>query len=203
MRKFILPFIAVICLISFSQQSKAQDSAKVDPSLQGQYQLMLSKSRTLDGYKLVNPNRLSSFWKNVRDTLTSERKELYKARTNITEQQKSITDLKTLIEGKENALNTSNAKLDEITFLGIAFSKSSYNTIVWTMIIVLGLALAIIIIRSAKLSHEAKYRRNLYDEISAEYQNYKVKTNDKEKKLARELQDERNKFEEYRSTGRF
>ena len=202
MKKFILPFIAVMCFALLSIDTYAQDSTKVDPSLTGQYKLMLSKSRTFDGYKLVNPNRLSTFWRNVRDTLTSERKELYNARAKITEQQKSITDLKDLIEGKDSALTSSNAKLNEISFLGISFSKGSYNTIVWTLIIVLALALTILVFRSRKFLHDARYRSNLYNEISAEYQNYKMKANDKEKKLARELQDERNKFEEYKSTGR-
>jgi len=202
MKKFILPFIAVMCFTLLSQNTYAQDSTKVDPSLQGQYQLMLSKSRSADGNKLINAGRLATFWRNVKDTLNSERKELYNARTKITEQQKSIIDLKELIDGKESALTTSNTKLNEITFLGISFSKSNYNTIVWTLIIALSLALAFIVIRSTKLNHEAKYRSNLYNEISSEFQNYKMKTNDKEKKLARELQDERNKFEEYRSTGR-
>ena len=47
----------------------------------------------------------------------------------------------------------------------------------------------------------AKYRTELYDEISNEYQSYKSRTNEKEKKLARELQDERNKLEEYKTRG--
>lgn len=202
MRKLILPVIAMLCFAMVAQNTLAQDTTKVDPSLKGQYQLMISKSRVIDGYKLINPGRLSTFYKNLRDTLNTERKELSAARVKINEQQKSIADLQAQMEGKESSLATSNAKLNEITFLGISFTKSKYNTIVWTLIVILGIALAILIIRSAKLLHEAKYRSTLYDEVAAEYQNYKVKANDKEKKLARELQDERNKFEEYRSTGR-
>ena len=203
MRNFILPFIAVLCFMLTSQSLQAQDSTKVDPTLSGQYKLMLSKSKNFNGSKLVNPIRLAGFWRSVRDTLNSERKELYNSRAKINAQQKTIVDLQQSIDTKDNALNTSNAKLDEITFMGISFSKSSYNSIVWTIIIILGLTLAILIIRSRKLLYEAKYRSGLYNEVSEEYQKYKVKTNEKEKKLARELQDERNKFEEYRSTGRY
>jgi hypothetical protein len=202
MKKLVLQTMALLCFAFMVNTSMAQDTAKADPSLKGQYQLMLSKSRTLDGYKLVNPTRLASFWKNVRDTITTERKDLIAARSKINEQQKSITDLQAQIQGKETALTTSNARLDEITFLGMSFSKGTYNTIVWTLIIIMALALAILIFRAIKLAHEAKYRSDLYNEIAGEYQNYKVKSNDKEKKLARELQDERNKFEEFRSTGR-
>jgi hypothetical protein len=202
MRKVIFPILSAL-ILSFSAQGQAtQDTTRTDPSLKGQYQLMLSKSRTLDGYKLINPNRLASFWQNVRDTLTTDRKQLNSATRKINEQEKSINDLKTQISGKESSLASTNAKVNEINFLGISFTKSTYNTIVWSLIIILGGALAFVILRSAKHIHEARYRSTLYEEISQEYQSYKTKANDKEKKLARELQDERNKLEELRSHGK-
>jgi septal ring factor EnvC (AmiA/AmiB activator) len=202
MKRCILSLFAAICLLLITQNTFAQDTTKTDPSLSGQYQFMLSKSKTLYGAKLINPARLSGLWKNVKDTINTERKQLIASKAKINEQQKAITDLKAQIEGKESSLASSNAKQNEISFLGIPFTKSTYNTIVWTLIIVLALALAFVVIRSAKHIHEAKYRSTLYQEIADEYQAYKVKANDKEKKLARELQDERNKFEDYRSRER-
>ena len=205
MRKFIHLLTAVLFFAlntnHAAAQQAAKDSVNADPSLRGQYQSILSKSKNLNGFKVVNPVRLSSFWKSVNDTLRNERRQLPALKNQIAEQQKAIADLKVQLSGKENALNSSNQKLDEITFMGIPFSKGSYNTMVWTIILLLALALIIIIVRSAKLLHEAKYRSSLYEEISAEYQSYKVKANEKEKKLARELQDERNKLDEYKSRG--
>jgi septal ring factor EnvC (AmiA/AmiB activator) len=206
MRKFIHLLTAVLFFAlntnHAAAQQTAKDSVNADPSLRGQYQSILSKSKNLNGFKVVNPTRLSSFWKSVNDTLRTERRQLPALKKQIAEEQKTIANLKAQLSEKEGALNSSNQKLDEITFLGISFSKGSYNTMVWTIILVLALALIIIIIRSAKLLHEAKYRSSLYEEISAEYQSYKVKANEKEKKLARELQDERNKLEEIKSRGR-
>lgn len=205
MRKFIHLFIAVLFFALNTNPAAAQQSAKdslsADPSLRGQYQSILSKSKNLNGFKVVNPARLNTFWKNVNDSLRTERRQLPALRKQIAEEQKTIADLKAQLSGKESALNSSNQRLDEISFMGISFSKGTYNTMVWTIILVLTLALIIIILRSAKLLHEAKYRSSLYEEISAEYQSYKVKANEKEKKLARELQDERNKLDEYKSRG--
>jgi len=202
MRKILLPIITIL-LINFTAQAQFKaDTSKIDPSLRGQYQLLLSKSKTLNGYKLVNPSRLSVFWQNVRDSLNTDRKQLVITRKKIEDQGKEISDLKKQISGTESSLANSNAKLNEISFLGIGFTKSNYNLVVWGLIIALGAALAIIILRSAKHIHEAKYRSTLYDEISQEYQNYKVKANDKEKKLARELQDERNKLDELKNRGK-
>ncbi|MNK41141.1 hypothetical protein D3C87_598010 [compost metagenome] len=201
MKKIILPIISAL-ILSFSAQGQlTNDSTKVDPSLKGQYQLLLTKSKTINGYKLVNPERISAFWKNLNDTLSTTRRQLTSANQKLNTQEKTITDLKSQISGKESALAGTNAKINEINFLGIAFTKSTYNTIVWSLIIGLAAALAFLILRSAKHIHEAKYRSNLYEEIAQEYQSYKTKANDKEKKLARELQDERNKLEELRSRG--
>ncbi len=180
---------------------KADSTVKDDSSLQGQYQSVLSRSKSMNGYKLVNPYRLSAFWKNVSDTLATKRKELARAKTQISSQALTIDTLKTQIAGKENTLINTNAKLDEISLLGLPLTRSTYSLIVWSLIIVLALALTFVVIRSAKHVHEAKYRSGLYEEIAQEYQNYKIKANDKEKKLARELQDERNRLEELKNRG--
>jgi uncharacterized protein YlxW (UPF0749 family) len=187
--------------LNLTAQVAQRDSVAIDPSLQGQYQLMLSKSKTLNGYKLINPSRLSQFWKSVRDTIRTERSKSSTAQQRIVTLEKGVSGLKSEISGTESSLAATNAKMDQITFLGIAFSKSSYNVIVWTIIIVLALLLTIVFLRSAKSVQEAKYRSGLYEEISQEYQAYKVKANDKEKKLARELQDERNKMDELKNRG--
>lgn len=201
MKKLIFAIIAV-CF--FQVQTQAQlpaDSAKADPSLRGQYEFMLAKSKTINGYKLINPARLGGFWKSVSDSINQNRKQLREVKVKLAEQEKAVAALKAQISGAENSLASSNAKLDEISFLGISFTKGKYNTIVWTLILVLAAALAIVILRSAKFIHEAKYRSSLYEEIAQEYQSYKTKANDKEKKLARELQDERNKLDEYKNKG--
>lgn len=198
MRKMLyLTIVIVLGCIVVRAQPKI-DTNKTDPTLRGQYQLILSKSKTLNGYKLVNPNRLSSFWQNVRDSLGTSRKELTGLHKKLIEQQKEIETLQKNISGTQSSLASTNAKLNEINFLGIPFNKSNYNFSVWGFIIALSIVLVVVILRSAKHIRESKYRTTLYDEISQEYQSYKVKSNDKEKKLARELQDERNKIEELR-----
>ena len=91
---------------------------------------------------------------------------------------------------------------DEISFLGISFTKGTYNALVWSIIGILAIALFVVIARSTKSILEAKLRTQLYDEISAEYQAYKTKSNEQQRKLARELQDERNAMEELRTRGK-
>jgi uncharacterized protein YlxW (UPF0749 family) len=202
MRKLILPIFGLLLFTCSAERSFAQDSTKVDRTLHGQYLELLNKSKSFYGSKIISPDRLSAYSRNVSDTLKIERKQLRTSKAQVAELQKTINDLKGQMAGKETALSSSNQKLNQISFMGMDVEKGTYNTVVWSLILVLALALIVVIIRSAKHIHESKYRSGLYEEIAAEYQAYKAKANDKEKKLARELQDERNKFEDYKSRGR-
>ncbi len=162
---------------------------------------MLSRSKTINGYKLINQGRLAGVWQSALDTLKKERAEFKKVNAKVAEQEKTIVALQGEISGQEDTLNSSNAKMNEISFLGISFEKNTYHIIVWSIIIILGIALLVVIIRSAKNIMEAKHRTQLYDEISAEYQAFKSKANEQQRKLARELQDERNIVEELKGRG--
>jgi uncharacterized protein HemX len=197
--KHTLLFLGAMLFLNVAFGQALPDTTKnTDPSLNGQYQFMLKKSKSLYGARLINPSRLSSLWKSVSDTLRKERKQLQEARQEIKSQAGNISSLKGEVNGKESSLASANASVNEIKFLGISFNKGTYNTIVWSIIIVLGIGLAFIIFQSGKLRHEAKYRTELYQEVADEFQAHKVKAKDKEMKLARELQDERNKWDDGR-----
>ncbi|WP_293744752.1 hypothetical protein [uncultured Pedobacter sp.] len=197
--KLTLLFLSAMLFLNVAFAQTIPDTTKnTDPSLNGQYQFMLKKSKSLYGARLINPSRLSALWKSVNDTLKKERKQLQEARQEIKAQADNISSLKGEVTGKESSLATANASINEIKFLGISFNKGTYNTIVWTIIIVLGIGLSFVIFQSGKLRHEAKYRTELYQEVADEFQAHKVKAKDKEMKLARELQDERNKWDEGR-----
>lgn len=175
-----------------------RDTVKnTDPTLNGQYRFMLSRTRTsADGYKMVAGYRLDQLWKSVGDTLRKERAEKKSIQQKLTEQEKTVSYLKTEISGKDASITENTNKVNEIRFLGIPFEKGTYNIIVWSIIGVLALALIIVIARSGKSITEARHRTQLYNEVADEYQAFKAKSVEKERKLARELQDERNKLDE-------
>jgi hypothetical protein len=59
----------------------------------------------------------------------------------------------------------------------------------------------LVIASSGAHRREANYRSKLYNELEEDYKTYKAKANEKEKKLARELQTERNKLDELLGKG--
>ncbi len=183
-------------------RSYVPDSVKIaNLSIQGQFEYLLSRTRTLNGYKMVNPYRLSGFYQSVQDSLQKEKNKNQTQLNHLKSIQDSLKLINTELIKKTDILNNTQEASDQINFLGINFNKSSYHITVWGIIVALGLALFIVITRSAKNIIEAKHRTQLYEEITAEFQAFKSKANEKERKLARELQDERNLVEELKSKG--
>ena len=166
-------------------------AAPVDKSLNGQYLYLLTKV-----YNYQQPF-VAALWKNVIDSLNAGKHKLTDAQAKIAGQAKTIADMQAAAKAGEEQT----AVAGEMSFIGIAMAKSTYNSIMWGLVIVLAAAAGIVIGRSGKFKHEANYRIGLYNELEEEYKNYKAKANEKEKKLARELQTERNKVDELMGRG--
>jgi hypothetical protein len=179
----------------------ANSKSQIDPtqlnakSLTAQYQYLLTKT-----YNYQQP-LIAALWKNFTDTLGDTRTKLKAMQAKVASQAKLVDSLKALSASKEQTLNESNAKADAISLFGLTMSKSSYNLLMFGLVAVLGAALFIVIATTAKNKHEAKYRTELYDELDEEFKAFKAKAHEKELKLARELQTERNKVDELMGRG--
>ena len=161
-----------------------------DKSLYSQYQYLLTKV-----YNYQQP-LVAAFHKNVMDTLKLTRAALKAAQTTVATQTKTIDSLQSQVKTTNQSLSDATNKSDSISLLGIAMPKGTYNLIMWGLLIILAAIAIIVISRSGAYSSEAKYRTQLYNELDEEYKTYKIKANEKEKKLARELQTERNKLDD-------
>ena len=157
-----------------------------DKSLHGQYQYVLTKV-----YHYQEPF-ISSLWRNFSDTLNNNRHKLKDAQSKLTVQSKTIDSLNAQVTSKDQALS----KVDGIDILGVLLSKTTYNLIVWGLVAVFGITAFVVIASSGRAKREARYRTQLYTELEEEFKTFKTKANDKEKKLARELQTERNKLDD-------
>ena len=161
-----------------------------DKSINGQYKYLLTKI-----YHYQEP-QISAFYKNLKDTIEAAHQKLKETQAKLAAQTKTTSDLQSNVSDKEKSLAISNSRVNSVNFLGIYIDKSLYNLIMWGLVIALGATAAVVIFRSGSLSREARYRINLYNELDEEFKAYKAKANEKEKKLARELQTERNKVDE-------
>ncbi|HEY4197023.1 MAG TPA: hypothetical protein VGM63_15880 [Mucilaginibacter sp.] len=180
-----------------AQQAPAQPDAgqPTDKSLNGQYQYLLTKV-----FNYQQP-LVSALWKNVTDTLNHERSKVKDLQAKLAAENKIADSLKTEASTKEQAVTESTAKIDTISLFGIVMTKSTYNLVMVGLVVGLAIALVVVILSISKYKYDAKHHIELHEELEEEYKTYKAKATEKELRLARELQTERNKLDELLGRG--
>ncbi|HEX3385455.1 MAG TPA: hypothetical protein VHS53_09720, partial [Mucilaginibacter sp.] len=175
-RKSIPPVIPNAANVSQNTDSaQAAFKLQMDPaqlndkSLNGQYQYLLSKT-----LRYQQP-LLAALWKNAMDTLSASRNQVKDAQAKLAAKAQLADSLKKTTKTEQQSLDNSNQKADTISLFGIDMSKSGYNLLMFGLVIVLGIALAIVIATTAKHRHEAKYRTQLYEEIEEDFKTFKAK----------------------------
>ena len=83
-----------------------------------------------------------------------------------------------------------------IRVLGIDFDKGFFAGMVGIILLILGLVIAGIVYTMKMIRKNLTEKEDLMNTLSAEYEDYKRKAMDKQTKLSRELQNERNKLQE-------
>ena len=154
---------------------------------------VIDESNNYEQYKVIEKIKLNAAIQDVInefDTLTSEIEVL---KGDIQSKNEEINSLQNQIKTTETKLITLQNEKDQVNFLGLSLTQSTYSILVWVIIILLILLLLLFIFkynRSNLLTKEAK--QNLKN-LDADYENYKRLALEKHQKLGRQLQDEKNK----------
>ncbi|WP_276358750.1 hypothetical protein [Daejeonella sp. H1SJ63] len=189
MNKTFFKKVMVLLFTTFSINTYAWQT---DTTLAQQYNEVVVKSGSYKVYKNIKKTKIEAFWKNINDTLQQQKQQLIQSKTELEKTKQRIAEMETVIKESGSA----KGKLDG---LGTSIKNSADTSIPWGLSILFGAALVFVFLRSRNALNEAKQYNERYDELNAEYRDFKSKANEKERKLARELQDERNKIEELKA----
>lgn len=197
--KIMIKRTLCLCLFSFyfiTNSANSQDLSK--QSINEQFKTAVDGSNNFQEYKVIKQTQIKALWKNTIDSLNAKERTLNKTSQELSSLKASISSKeKTLLEKEENlkvVLNNAN----EITLLGlISLTKSNYKIFMWTLVLLLLAIGAFLYFQAKSARNEAKYRIKLFEETTEDFKNFKIKSNENEKKLARLLQDERNKLAEH------
>ncbi len=195
MTKLKLTLLLLIIYTSINLQAQTPGT-----TLTQQHQDVVLRSGSWQGFKQIRQDKIDRFWRNIQDTLTRQKQLTREANAKVLSSAKTVDDAKAELQTAQQQLEEARSSVNEVSLLGIPLEKGTYNLIMWGLVLLLAAALTFAIYRSRSALTEAHYRTGLYNELSEEFQKYKVSANDKEKKLARELQTERNRIAEM--TGR-
>jgi len=101
---------------------------------------------------------------------------------------------------KEATIAPTEHAASHINFAGIEFNKTAFTGLVIAIVAALVLMLLLILGRLKMVNNDVKEKKEAFERVTLELEDYKHKALEKQSKLSRELQNERNRAQETRGT---
>mgnify|MGYP003629967825 FL=1 len=183
----------LILLLLISTVAVSQETKKDTLTIEEQFDRIYRISSSYQEYKVIRKTTYQGLKTNVLDSIKIIDKELQLKNINNNVLNDSLQEVKKVLEILETDMKFLITEKNSISFLGIQLNKSTYTIIVWSIILLLIIALLYFIYQyknSYSVTSEAK--SNL-SEAEEELAIYKKKSLEREQKLRRQLQDEINK----------
>jgi hypothetical protein len=197
MKKLI--FILLLSPLMGMTQSYQQALEKEDISLEERYKVMKETSQTFKDYKVIKRDVLDGVLKISLDSIAA-------LEAKLAESKGAIAAFDQKIKEADLARDQANAEKAEMeydathmTVLGVSFNKSFFASLMGIIIAVLLVFLGLVSGRLKMVYSSLKEKLENLEIITREFEEYKRKALDKQMKLSRELQDERNRLAELRN----
>jgi len=181
-----------ICLTTDAQENNIKQTID-SGTIENQFDYLINKSNRYQEYKVVRRVWLDRLKKAVDDSLNVIQIELKNTKITLSKKEVEINRLSdSLNDSKKNVALLNNEK-DSIRFFGTLISKPLYNSILWSIIIVLLIFLLFYILRFNRSNKITKYSNGKFNELEKEFEEHRQRSLEREQQLRRKLQDELNK----------
>lgn len=165
-------------------------------TLNERYFLMKTKAQTYQDYKVIKGFVLDGVWKIVMDSVKGQKLLITGANETISQLKGRLETAQiTLIKERESVAGIVNDST-HISLLGIDFKKSVFLILVAIVFSAFVLIISFIAGKMKLMRAIMKEKIVIADVVTHEYEEFKRKALEKQTKLSRELQSERNKMEE-------
>ncbi len=171
-------------------------------NLDQQFQSFIKGMIFYNNYYSAKDAYFQDFYGIAKDSLTNERKDLATAKNRIKTLKDTVStlnkDIATLTQERDKA----RGNVANIEVFGGSMDKNAFSTLMFIIVVVL-IAVAVILLmmflRSNAVTQENKKK---FSDLDNEYNDFKQRSMDRETKLRRELQTERNKLDELTKRGK-
>lgn len=186
--KLLLFVFFLTTLAAFSQEVIEEDN-----SINGQFDRIYRISTSYQTYKVVDRDKYEKLKSNVLDSLKNAKKLVSEKENLLRTEQENVEELNLILNKTKLDLDTTLQNENSVSLFGAHLNKTTYNLILWFIIITLSIALGFFVYKFSKsnvLTNDAQ--SNLLD-IEQEFDDHRKKSIEREQKLRRQLQDEINK----------
>ncbi|WP_124980241.1 coiled-coil domain-containing protein [Nonlabens xiamenensis] len=185
-------YIIIICLFGFFSQ--AQDATSDKNKIDNQFKEVIESSNDFQEYKVVKRTALNTLRKNTNDHIQQLNQNIDNLEQSIDTKDTRIEQLDQELASVNEELTNVNAEKDSMNFLGIQTNKTVYNTIVWSIVGILAFLFVLMTLRFKNSNAVTKAANKQLKSTEEELEDLRRKSIEKEQRLGRQLQDERNKL---------
>jgi len=175
--KYLLTSAMILMAVINANSQTAMPEELNSSSIDGQIKYLEEKTRIYENYRAIREDMFQMINRNIRDTLSSGRNKINELNNQTSALRVTYDSLNLILENTTTNLNEITATKNSISVLGLEVNKTTYNTIMWTVVFILLAVLAIGLL---------VFKRNLFTTI----------------RTGKELKDLRDEFEAYRQSTR-
>lgn len=177
-----------LCAINFA--GFAQDNTN---TIDNQFNTLLNESTNWQDSKIVQLAKIQQLQKNVNDSITKLQLTIVNNKDASLEHKESVEALTSQLKIAQDSLKISLTNTSNIDVLGVSSEKSTFLTIIWAIIGLLGVLLGIIYYKFRKGFTDIKDVNKKLAETEEELDELRKSSLEREQKIRRQLQDEINK----------
>tara|TARA_Y100000034_G_C6813341_1_gene365709 strand:- start:266 stop:856 length:591 start_codon:yes stop_codon:yes gene_type:complete len=185
--------ITLLIFTAFTLKSNAQDSISTTNPIQQEFQELIESSNNYQEYKVVNYDDLIDLRDNTNDYIQELKDQITVGKNTADQQVDEIANLEGELKTTQQDLQKVTEEKDNIVFLGLPLTKGTYMAMMWGIVAILILALLFFIYKYKNSNSVTKEAKKRLDDTEGEFDAYKKKALEKEQRLGRLLQDEKNK----------
>ncbi|MEN8857330.1 MAG: hypothetical protein ABF260_04625 [Flavobacteriaceae bacterium] len=183
----------LILLLLISTVAVSQETTKDTLTIEEQFDRIYRISSSYQEYKVIRKTTYQSLKTNALDSIKIIDKELQLKNIHNNVLNDSLQEVKKVLEILETDMKLLITEKNSISFLGIQLNKSTYTIIVWSIILLLIIALLYFIYQYKNCYSVTSEAKSNLSEAEEELAIHKKKSLEREQKLRRQLQDEINK----------
>ncbi|WBL21698.1 MULTISPECIES: hypothetical protein [unclassified Zunongwangia] len=185
--------ITLLIFSGFTFTGNAQDSISKTNPIQKEFQELIESSNNYQEYKVVNYDELTKLRDNTNAYIQELKDQITVDKNTANQQEEEINNLEAELKTTQQDLQEVREEKDNIVFLGLPLTKGTYMAMMWGIVGILILALLFFIYKFKNSNAVTKEARKRLDDTERDFDEYKKKALEKEQRLGRLLQDEKNK----------
>lgn len=192
-KKKLMRVLLLLLLIHTANIASAQEFREEINSIDNQFDKIYKKATNYKNYKVILKEQYLNLKSNVLDSLKDSKRLILEIENRLHTKNSTLKKTKEQLVSAEFNLKEVIQKANSMTFMGVQLNKTSYNLLLWLLIIFLISTSVYFIFKYKKSMTITKEAQRVLLENEKALEIHQKKSLVREQKLRRQLQDEINK----------